>query len=317
MNKKILFQRDEFISEIYKSARKNKKIFFLSADFGAPALDNFRFKLKSQYMHLGICEQNMVDFAAGLALEGNKVYIYAMAPFLSLRCIEQHKTSSCLMNLDVCSIVTGIGLSYANSGPTHYSTEDFACLKAIPNCEIYTASDPLSAKLIAKQTILSNKPKFIRLDRKAESNLLEKLSLTEIKNGFRFLKQVKSKKKSLCIIGHGTIIKRALDATLSLNERYQSKISIIDAIRTKPFPTKLKKIISQYNSILTIDEQTSSGGLGSLIYENLIGKQKVLNLSLPDKFIFENTGRSNLLDINGLSIKNIKKNILKLINKSN
>ena len=66
MNKKMSFQRDEFIGEIYKTAKKNKKIFFLSAECGAPALDDFRFKLKSQFLHLGICEQNMVDFAAGI-----------------------------------------------------------------------------------------------------------------------------------------------------------------------------------------------------------------------------------------------------------
>ena len=130
----LKFQRDEFINTIYNRAKKNKNIYFLSADFGAPALDQFRENLKKQFIHLGICEQNMVDFANGLALEGKKVYIYAMAPFLSLRCIEQHKTATCLMNANVCSIVTGIGLSYANSGPTHYSTEDFACLRSLSNC---------------------------------------------------------------------------------------------------------------------------------------------------------------------------------------
>jgi len=311
MNKKILFQRDEFIAEIYKFAKKNKKIFFLSADFGAPALDNFRFKLKSQFLHLGICEQNMVDFAAGLALEGNKVYIYAMAPFISLRCIEQHKTATCLMNLDVCSIVTGIGLSYANSGPTHYSTEDFACLRSIPNCEIYTASDPMAAKLIAQQSKLNKKPKFIRLDRKAETNLKDNLNLKQIKDGYRFL--INSKKKELCIVSHGTIIRRAIDAVESIDKKYKSKISVIDIIRSKPFPLKLKKELTKYKSIITLDEQTSPGGLGSLIHENLIKKQRIKNLSLPDKFIFENIGRSNLLDMNGLSIKNIKKNIFQIM----
>ena len=231
MNNKTAFQRDEFIREVYKAAKKNKNFFFLSADFGAPALDAFRFKLKSQFLHLGICEQNMVDFAAGLALEGNKVYIYAMAPFLSLRCIEQHKTATCLMNLDVCSIITGIGLSYANSGPTHYSTEDFACLRSIPNCEIYTASDPSVAKLIAKQTILSNKPKFIRLDRKAGLNLTEKLNLNQIRNGYRYLKDCKKKSIGVCIISHGTIIERALEAIERLDENHRSKIAIIDIIR--------------------------------------------------------------------------------------
>ena len=313
MNKKTLFQRDEFIREIYFSAKKNRKIFFLSADFGAPALDDFRFKLKSQYLHLGICEQNMVDFAAGLALEGNKVYIYAMAPFLSLRCLEQHKTATCLMNLDVCSIITGIGLSYANSGPTHYSTEDFACLRSIPNCEIYTASDPNAAKLIAKQTLLNNKPKFVRLDRKAENNILEELNLAHVTEGFRFLKRCGSDRKKICVIGQGTIIRRAIDATMNLNEGNRLSVSVIDLIRAKPFPEKLKNIINEYDSVLTLDEQTSQGGLGSLIYENLSKKQQIRNLSLPDKFIFENIGRSKLLDINGLSVQNINKNILELI----
>ena len=81
MNKINKFQRDEVIKIIYKAAQKNKKIFFLSADFGAPALDDFRLNLKNQFVHLGICEQNMIDFANGMALEGAKVYVYAMAPF--------------------------------------------------------------------------------------------------------------------------------------------------------------------------------------------------------------------------------------------
>ena len=149
----IKFQRDEFIKQIYAAAQKNKKIYFLSADFGAPALDDFRSKLKKQFLHLGICEQNMIDFACGMALEGNKIYTYAMAPFISLRCLEQHKTATCLMDANVCSIVTGIGLSYANSGPTHYSTEDFACLRSLSNCYIFTASDPEMAKLIAKESL--------------------------------------------------------------------------------------------------------------------------------------------------------------------
>ena len=159
MNNNLFFQRDSFIKEIYKAAKKDKDIHFLSADFGAPALDQFRENLKKQFLHLGICEQNMVDFACGLALEDKKVYIYAMAPFLALRCLEQHKTATCLMNLNICSIVTGIGLSYANSGPTHYSTEDFASLRSLPNCSIYTCSDAESAAMVARETLKIKTPK--------------------------------------------------------------------------------------------------------------------------------------------------------------
>jgi transketolase len=309
MSKINKFQRDEVIKTIYKAAQKNKKIFFLSADFGAPALDNFRFKLKNQFIHLGICEQNMIDFASGMALEGAKVYVYAMAPFLSVRCYEQHKTATCLMNTNVCSIVTGIGLSYANSGPTHYSTEDFACLRALPNSMIFTASDPSVAREIARKTLKINKPTFIRLDRKSNEDLNLKVTSKEIDNGFRFLK--KNKNSKLAIVSHGTIIERAVKAYNLLDKKMSSKINIIDLIQSKPFPKSLKSHLNTYKEILTIDEQTNVGSLGSLIKENI--NKSIISLALPDKFIFENLGRDKLLDQNNLSVNNIIKNIKKLL----
>jgi len=310
-NLQKIFQRDEFIKVIYQAAKKNNKIYFLSADFGASALDNFRLYLKKQFLHLGICEQNMIDFACGMALEGAKVYTYAMAPFLSLRCLEQHKTATCLMNVNVCSIVTGIGLSYANSGPTHYSTEDFACLRSLSNCEIYTASDPDVAKYIAKKTLKLTTPTFVRLDRKASYNLSKKIGIKDINTGFRYLK--KSSKKKLLIISHGTIIERALIAEKNLDKKYYNSIDIIDLIKSKPFPKIFKNILKKYSKIMTIDEQTSEGSLGSLIRENIDHYVKFKSLSLPDRFIFENLGREKLLDTNGLSIKDILKEIVNLI----
>lgn len=310
MHKVQKFQRDEVIKIIYKAAKKNKKLFFLSADFGAPALDDFRFKLKNQFIHLGICEQNMIDFACGMALEGAKIYVYAMAPFLSLRCYEQHKTATCLMDANVCSIVTGIGLSYANSGPTHYSTEDFACLRALPNSLIFTASDPLVAKEIAVSTLKINKPTFIRLDRKSNQNLKSNVSNQEIKKGFRFLK--KNYNAKLAIVSHGTIIERALQAYNILDNKLADKINIIDLIQSKPLPKSLTGHLKSYNKILTLDEQTIAGSLGSLIQENI--DKKVTALALPDEFIFENLGRDKLLDKNNLSVRNIVisiKNLLK------
>ena len=309
MSKINKFQRDEVIKTIYKAAQNNKKIFFLSADFGAPALDNFRFKLKNQFIHLGICEQNMIDFASGMALEGAKVYVYAMAPFLSVRCYEQHKTATCLMNANVCSIVTGIGLSYANSGPTHYSTEDFACLRALPNSMIFTASDPSVAREIARKTLKVNKPTFIRLDRKSNEDFKSKISSKEIDNGFRFLKRNQNAK--LAIISHGTIIERAVKAYNLLDKKMSKKINIIDLIQSKPFPKSLKSHLNTYKEILTIDEQTNVGSLGSLIKENV--NKNTTSLALPDKFIFENLGRDKLLDQNNLSVKNITNKIKTLL----
>ena len=144
-----MLQRDVFIEEVTKRLEKDKSIYFLSADFGAAALDSLRERFPKNFLHCGISEQAMLDIASGLALEGNKVFVYAMAPFISLRSIEQAKCGAGLMNLPICVISVGIGLGYADAGPTHYSTEDYACFRSIVGSSIYTPSDINTTKLIA------------------------------------------------------------------------------------------------------------------------------------------------------------------------
>ena len=278
--------------------QKNRKIFFLSADFGAPALDDFRFKLKSQYLHLGICEQNMVDFAAGLALEGNKVYIYAMAPFLSLRCLEQHKTATCLMNLDVCSIITGIGLSYANSGPTHYSTEDFACFRAIVGSSIYTPADIPSTKLIAKDILKHPKFSYIRLDRDNLPKISPEITRDDFNKGFKIFGNINDKK--IALMSHG----RMLHKCLEIYNKDPNRFFCVDIFRSKPFPNNLANAVAPCKGIVVVDEQSPSGNLSSCIFEGFSNQDyfpKIISKSLPERYIFENGGRDYLLNKFGLS----------------
>ena len=61
----------------------------------------------------------MIDLAVGLTLDGNTVFCYAMAPFVSLRCLEQHKCGASIMDLPIITIVAGVGIGYADAGPTH------------------------------------------------------------------------------------------------------------------------------------------------------------------------------------------------------
>ena len=77
--------RDTVIDTICDAAEIDKDIIFISADLGAASLDRFRRNLPDQFIHAGISEQNMVDLASGLALSGKKVFLYAMAPFITAR----------------------------------------------------------------------------------------------------------------------------------------------------------------------------------------------------------------------------------------
>ena len=89
--------RDSLISSLEKIAIKNKNIFFLSGDFGAPSLDSYRKNCKN-FLNMGIAEQNLINFACGLALEKKIVFCYTILNFLSMRCFEQIRTNIAIMS---------------------------------------------------------------------------------------------------------------------------------------------------------------------------------------------------------------------------
>ena len=297
-----MLQRDIFISEITNSLEKDKSIFFLSADFGAQALDTLRKRFPDNFLHCGISEQAMLDVAAGLALEGNKVFVYAMAPLLALRSIEQTKCGAGLMNLPICLLSVGVGLGYADAGPTHYTTEDFACFRSIIGSSIYTPADCLSTKLIAKQLLKKPKFSYVRLDRDALPNISPEITDSDLSKGFKIFGQVSDNK--IALISHGKMLHKCLGIYKDNPENYVC----VDILRSKPFPQDLPKEINSCKGIVVIDEQSPSGNLSSCIFEGFSEQNifpKIISKSLPESYVFENGGREYLLNKYGLSSEDI------------
>lgn len=302
------FQRDYFIDALYKKAKKNKNIFLLSADFGAPALDRFRKDLKSQFIHTGISEQNMINVASGLVLKKKKVFVYAMAPFVTLRCLEQHKCCSSIMDLPVNTIVAGIGLGYADAGPTHYATEDQASLRSLINSKVYTVSDAISAERLAEYLLEKNEFSFARLERLPVIDLYQKnkIKKTDIQNGFKYL--IKSKNSKNLVISQGYQTNRLFSEIK--NKKIKNSINLVDIFRSKPFPRKIINDIKKAKNLIIIDEQILSSSLTSIIGEVLIQENiniKVKSFHLNEKHVFDNGGREKLLNSNGLNISIISK----------
>ena len=297
-----MLQRDAFIQEITKKLNDDKNIYFLSADFGAAALDELRERFPKNFYHCGISEQTMLDLAAGLSLDGNKVFVYAMAPFLSLRSIEQTKCGAGLMNLPVCLISVGIGLGYADAGPTHYSTEDFACYRAIIGSSIYTPADVTSTKLIAEDILKNPKFSYIRLDREVLPKISPEITTEDFNKGFKVFGQIDDKK--IALISHGKMLHKCLE----IYKKDTNRFFCVDIFRSKPFPHDLPKTISTCKGIIVVDEQSPSGNLSSCIFEGFSHQNlfpKIISKSLPEKYIFENGGREFLLNKFGLSTKDI------------
>jgi len=304
----MTLQRDTFIKEVYEALKVNKKIYFLSADFGAEALDRLRKDFPKNFIHCGISEQAMFDVATGLALEKKKVFVYAMAPFISLRAIEQIKCGPSMMNLPMTILSVGIGLGYADAGPTHYATEDFACLRSIIGTKIFTPSDNLTVKFLAKDIIKNDKGlNYVRLDRHPVQSNISNLSYKDFKEGFRIIGDFHENK--ITIISHGSILNQCLEVLKNNND----KCFVVDLFRSKPISEKLIKRLKNNKKIIIVDEQCLAGNLSSSVFEafsNLKVFPKIKSLYLPEEHVFENGGRDYLLKKYKLDSHNIELSLL-------
>jgi transketolase len=301
--------RDILIEEIYKRMQGNDRIFFLSADFGSPALDNLRRDFPGRFVNVGIAEQNLVSIASGLGVEGFIVFAYAIAPFLTMRAFEQIRISLAMMaqtrDVNVNLIGVGAGLSYDVTGPTHHCLEDIALMRLLPNISVVSPADASLLSQIASFAISDIKPCYIRLDGKAlprvysaESNVLFSDGFSQLRTGTK-----------ICLVSTGYMTHVALQVADALN-RKNGSIGVVDVFLLKNLNAqKLNRELSNYEILFTLEEGfISRGGLDSLIASLTLSSRtpkSVYPLGFNDAYIFEVGDRKHLHEIAGLSVDKI------------
>jgi len=214
------------------------------------------------------------------------------------------------MNLPICLLSVGVGLGYADAGPTHYTTEDFACFRSIVGSSIYTPADCLSTKLIAKQLLKKPKFAYVRLDRDALPNISPEITDSDLSKGFKIFGQASNDK--IALISHGKMLHKCL----GIHKDNPKNYVCVDILRSKPFPQDLPKEINPCKGIVAVDEQSPSGNLSSCIFEGFSEQNlfpKIISKSLPESYVFENGGREYLLNKYGLSSEDIVKACKKIV----
>ena len=296
---KTQLMRDAVINEIYTAAQRDKDILFISADLGAAALDKFRDNLPGQFIHAGISEQNMVDLASGLALSGKKVFLYAMAPFITARCYEQVKCVIASMNLPVTLIAVGVGLGYDHATLTHFTPEDIACMRALNGVEVLSPADAVSAAVLAVEAINNPKFRYIRLERQLQDPLYDD-GFAELQ-GQGFAQLAEGTDVVICACGY--LVHKALKAQEILAQQGVSA-GVIDLFRLKRVDGKaIVNVLAEYGAILTVEEQLLEGGFGSIVAEMLVDQgvmKPMKRLGLTDGFEVVNGDRDTLHDLYGI-----------------
>jgi len=317
MTTEIKMMRDVFIEELYGRMHKDESIFFLSADFGSPKLDQLRWKFKNRFINVGIAEQNLINVATGLAIEGFTVYAYAIAPFLSMRAYEQIRTNlamfSQLKEINVNLVGVGAGLSYDVSGPTHHCLEDISIIRTLPNMTVFSPSDKELARSFVDYSIKIKKPKYIRFDSQNLPVIYKKSDNIQIENGFSQLR----KGKKICLISTGVMTHKAIKIAEKLN-KCGIDIGVIDLFLLGDFDkTRLVNAVKKYKQIITLEEAfINKGGVDSFILSILDENDLKINLhriGFKDKYVFDIGSREYLHQLNkidegsiGRLIKNIK-----------
>ena len=299
--------RDAFFDEVYTIASKDPNVIFLTADMGAFSLAKFKEDLSSQYINVGVAEQNLVSIAAGLALGGKKVFIYSIAPFVTQRCYEQIKIDLSCMRLPVTIIGSGPGITYSSDGPTHHAIQDIAIMRALPEMTILNPSDPVTAAAAARISYKSDGPVYVRIDKGKLPLLYD--NEEDFSDGLALLKAG----RDLMIIATGVMVHQAFKVADELAKN-SIDAGIIDLYRIKPINEELLlSVIEQSNRIISLEEHSIVGGIGSAIGEILVDNEKALPLkriALADKNCVGYGDRDWMHSFYGLDVNSITKMIL-------
>lgn len=299
--------RDAFFQEVYNIAAQDKNVIFITADADSFVLKNYKRDFPKQFINVGIAEQNMVTVAAGLALSGKKVFIMALIPFIALRCFEHIKVNLCSMNLPVTVVGLGAGFASGIDGPTHHATDDIAIMRVLPEMTILNPSDSTLSASCAQIAYKSSGPVYIRLDKGKFPRLYEQDY--DYSLGFKIIRPL----QDVNIISTGFMTKEAAVAAAEL-ENKNLNVGVIDLYRIKPINSALLlKYIDKSRQVITIEENSIVGGIGTIISELLTDNKRKITLNriaLEDKQCFDYGTREWLCHRYSLDSDAIVKTIL-------
>lgn len=252
--------RDAFFTEIYNQVRNGENLYVITADLGAPSLDEFRRDYPNRYISVGIAEQNLIQVAAGMIWGGVKVVAYGLNPFPVTRAFDQIRCLLGELRVPLTLCVLNAGLCAAECGYTHMPIENIAMLRTLSNIEIYNPSDETISKKLAMDTGHTKKPRIICFDKSISDTVYNEAEL-DLKKGFSILGC--NGEAELGIITNGCYVGELNQVCA---DRFK-KIKLIDLYKLPVDEEALCTEIKQCNRLITAEENVKQGGIGSMVLE--------------------------------------------------
>ena len=314
MSKKEMFNpRNAYGEALIALGKKYPNLVVLDADLSKSTKTiMFAKKYPNRFFEMGIAEANMISTAAGLASCGKLPFVSTFAVFATGRVYDQIRMDVAYSEANVKIFATHGGISVGKDGASHQMIEDLALMRVLPNMSVIAPSDATQTRRIVELMAESKGPIYARVGRADAPLIYDKKDVKDIKIGKGIVVKDGS---DATIIACGTMVDAALDAHKTLLKQ-GIKARVVDMHTLKPLDTKLViKCTKDTNAMITAEEHSIIGGLGSAVAETLVDEgisTPLKRMGIKDVFC-ESGAPADLLEKYELNEKHMVKNVKELL----
>lgn len=303
--------REAYGKALVKLSNINNNVVVLDADLSkSTKTADFKAVAPERFINMGIAEANMMGVAAGLSTCGKVPYVSTFAMFAAGRAFEQIRNSICYPGLNVKVCATHAGLTVGEDGATHQSVEDISLMRSIPNMTVINPADAVETEAAILAIADYEGPCYVRLGRLAVDTINDEKSYKfEIGKGITL-----EEGNDVTIVATGIMVDLALQAKKDLSkEGINARVINIHTI--KPIDKDLLvKAAKETGAIVTAEEHSIIGGLGSAVSEVITEEYPVPVLKVGIKDTFGESGKpGELLEKYGLTTQAIVEHSKKAI----
>ncbi|MFB9449527.1 transketolase [Dactylosporangium vinaceum] len=217
-----------------------------------------------RFLYYGIAERNMLGAAAGLATTGLIPYVCTFACFSAILGYENIRTDLAYPGLPVRVLGTHAGISMGFFGTSHHATEDIAALRAVAGLMVVSAADPVATEALLRGTVEHDGPVYFRIGRGREQTVYTGVDQLRLDRP-----TVLARGDDVLLLATGVMVQEALAAARSLAADGVAA-TVADVHTLKPFPAAaVAELAAAHRSVVTVEEHTVEGGLGTLTVEAL------------------------------------------------
>lgn len=307
---KKIATREAYGKALVKLGKENRDIVVLDADLAKSTKTAlFAKEFPQRFFDMGIAEQNMMGTAAGLCLAGKIPFASTFAVFATGRSFEQVRNSIAYPKLNVKIAATHAGLTVGEDGASHQAVEDIAIMRSIPNMTVIVPADAVETEKAVEAIVAYDGPVYLRLGRPSVPVLYDENYQFQIGKA-----DILQDGKDATIIATGIMVYEALQAADELSKE-GIHVTVINMSSVKPLDADaVVSAAKKTGALVTAEEHTVVGGLGSAVAEVLVEKCPVPmeKVGIPDIF-GESGSPGKLLAKYGLTRKDLVQAVRKVL----